>query len=370
MPLPKLLESFPHLLPYANFVETATRLNVQDEAIVKLVEYVSAELPNWKRDKKRRYIKKNTAARLLHTLEFDPLNNNVYVHFKSKRIIGKGLFAKVSVTTIVQTGKILAQKTYWKKPQVILSHREAQRMKQEGERHLALVHCPNIVKVHRVMERELLLEHMTLGSLESLLSTLEEEKQTLAAESKAKVAEGAISGMQQLHRHGFVHRDIKVDNILLGDAEGFAVKLGDLGSGCFIHDFGDADIGNNFGRSPAMWRSWINQALHENLPEDDLWAMGILLYELEYGLDKNPFLGQLRQLHATCNRLAHCLKTKQSSDVLEKARVLAERAYDAFIEAVKAFQVNFTPKAATLDSQIKALLCLDPDIRRVISPKA
>lgn len=371
MPLPKLLESSPHLQNYASFFETATELGLTDQAILRLVEYVHAELPGWKKEKERKYIKKNSAVGLVHTLEFDPLNSHVYVHFKSKRLLSRdGLFAKVTLSAIVQTGKILAQKTYWKKPRVKLSRREWERMKQEGERHLSLLHCPNIVKVHRVMERSLLLEYMSLGSVESLLSALAEEKNTLTPKYRTKIAEEVILGMQQLHKTGYVHRDLKIDNILLCDGEGFAVKLGDLGSACLIGEFGDADIGNDFGRSPAMWRSWINRALHQNLPEDDLWAMGILLYELENGLDKNPFYAQLKQLHTTCNRLDHCQKNNESPEVKERARQLAEKAYEAFIQAIKTFHANFIPKPNTLGSKIKALLCLEPEGRHAIFNKA
>lgn len=351
MAISPLIQPSPYL-PYIAFIETAKRQGLALHDIRALVTYVHKELPSWKQASIRAYVKKHTIPGLVHTIEFDPATHNVYVHFKSKKRLGKGITAKVTLTLLLQTGQCLAQKTYSKRSLSAFSIDEGEQKNHEATLHLALLDCPNIVKIHRVMERELLFEHMSLGSLYDFLG----KYPAISKEVKMVIAQGAISGMQQLHRAGYLHRDIKSENLLLHKNSQLVVKLGDLGSACTIGHTSQPVVDPAVGRSPAMWQSFVKNQPHQFRTEDDLWAMGVLLFELEYGKDYAPcFAEQVEALHNAClNR-----EQNNASDIIEAA-------YDAYMAAVTAFYTDFIAKPNTLNSQIKAFLSPEPENRLIL----
>ncbi|XP_045467164.1 citron Rho-interacting kinase-like [Harmonia axyridis] len=103
-----------------------------------------------------------------------------------------------------------------------------------------------------------------------------------------------LLGLKDLHKMGYVHRDIKPDNILL-DRCGH-VKLADFGSAAKLDASGFVTDGPPVG-TPDYVAPEILEAL-ENKTEKkvkygiscDFWSLGVLAYELTIG--NSPFTGQ------------------------------------------------------------------------------
>jgi serine/threonine-protein kinase len=97
------------------------------------------------------------------------------------------------------------------------------------------------------------------------------------------VAIGLARGLARAHRRGVLHRDIKPANAVLGD-DG-AVKLLDFGLAELVHSATPPGSGRNGGRvggtplymAPELWQG------EPTTPRSDVYALGVLLYELASG---------------------------------------------------------------------------------------
>lgn len=73
--------------------------------------------------------------------------------------------------------------------------------------------------------RLLVYEYVCNGSLEKCLSNSDESSPTLYWEQRIKVAVGAAKGLEYLHAHNIVHRDMRPSNILIThDHEALEIK--------------------------------------------------------------------------------------------------------------------------------------------------
>ncbi|KAK6911109.1 Protein kinase domain [Dillenia turbinata] len=83
----------------------------------------------------------------------------------------------------------------------------------------------------------------------------------------ATILREVLKGLEYLHQHGHIHRDVKAGNILI-DSRG-AVKLGDFGVSACLFDAGDRQrMRNTFVGTPC----WA-----------DIWSFGITALELAHG---------------------------------------------------------------------------------------
>ncbi|KAF2832812.1 putative serine/threonine protein kinase [Ophiobolus disseminans] len=115
-------------------------------------------------------------------------------------------------------------------------------------------------------------------------------KRTLNRKELKHVSRCVLEALKVLHEDGFVHTDVKADNVFVNLQNGGTrfsdVQLGDLG-GCYPTDFKFATSGTMVGA--PMWSS--PEVLME-LPcntATDIWSFGAMLISLIYGGNFNLF---------------------------------------------------------------------------------
>jgi serine/threonine-protein kinase len=159
------------------------------------------------------------------------------------------------------------------------------RFEREGETLRQLNH-PNIV--HRITALEedgeyfLVMEYIAGGSLGDLLA----KQGRLPVERVLKIALELSDALTRAHELGIIHRDLKPANILL-DEEGTP----------HLTDFGIAHVGASSRITEAGVLlgtiDYLSPEICQGQPVDrraDIWAFGVLLYEMLAGAP--PFSGE------------------------------------------------------------------------------
>ena len=203
-------------------------------------------------------------------------------YYKIGRKIGQGAFGKVNIGLHILTGRVVAIKSFKKdncsneRIDKIINERNI--MKELNNK--------NIIKIFDYFEDNtyifIIMEYINGGNLYSLI-----KKRRVLQEKVAKfIFKQMISALKYIHSHNIVHRDIKLDNILL-----------DLHSGIKICDFG---IGKKLNSPNKLLKSFSGTPIYM-APEIilceknngyrgfpvDVWSSGVALYIMLSG--KLPF---------------------------------------------------------------------------------
>jgi serine/threonine protein kinase len=183
-----------------------------------------------------------------------------------------------------------ATATTWKARQLQTDHMvvlkiadaEHARYLQEEGRVLGAVHHPHLVRFHNVEPFEggnlLVLEYVD-GVTAALWAGAGDP---LDPPRLLTVARGLFGALAALHRAGWVHRDVKPDNVMLAEADA-SPKLLDLGLAAHVPVTADLAVGSIRYKDPLVYvqNQWT--------PANDLFSAALVLYELLTGT--HPFGG-------------------------------------------------------------------------------
>lgn len=123
----------------------------------------------------------------------------------------------------------------------------------------------------------------------------------------------AITGLEYLHNKNFVHRDIKLDNILMASHDSKA-KLADFSVSCELDE--DQTLMNSEGTAAFMAPEMQNTADGFLAKPTDIWSMGITLYT--YINEKPPFWDDNE----------YCIQTKAETEELLKLENVSDELND------------------------------------------
>lgn len=193
--------------------------------------------------------------------------------------------AEVWVATDIQLDRRVALK--WLRPALASDPVVAERFRREAIAVARLNH-PNIVAVHDVFEhagRQAVVMQLVDGK--SLRQLLDSQKR-LGPELTIHIGAAIAGALDEAHRAGFVHRDVKPGNILV-TSDG-RVLLTDFGIAKGLDPVGDDLTSDNVMMGTAKYLSPEQVRGRKLDGRADLYSLGLVLYECLAG--RVPFLGE------------------------------------------------------------------------------
>ncbi|PIA37031.1 hypothetical protein AQUCO_03100051v1 [Aquilegia coerulea] len=191
--------------------------------------------------------------------------------------IGRGASASVYRALCTPLQKIVAIKI------IDFEDGDLSNIAHEAQR-MILVDHPNVLKAHCSFASGqniwVVMPYMDGGScLHILKAAFPEGFREVVI---ATVLREALKGLEYLHDHGLIHRDVKAGNILV-DAHG-GIKLGDLGvSACLFDSVDRLQARKTFVGTPCWMAPEVMEQLHGYDFKADIWSFGITALELAHG---------------------------------------------------------------------------------------
>ena len=152
-------------------------------------------------------------------------------------------------------------------------------------RSVAKLSHPNVVTVYdqgadgRILY--LAMEYVPGRTLRDLLH----ERTRLRPREALDIIEGVLSGLAAAHAAGIAHRDVKPENVLLGDAQ--SIKVADFGLARLLSDVTHTKSGLLIGTAAYLAPEQVAGGRADF--RTDVYATGIMLFELLTG--RQPFTG-------------------------------------------------------------------------------
>lgn len=223
----------------------------------------------------------------------DAMKTSVYQETNIKfyrygKIIGRGAFGKVNIGVHVASGRVVAVKSFKLNNSEINSikrklHLETQLMRSINHR--------NVVRIYETFETEkllmIVLEYVAGGDLLTYL-----KKKNKVTENTCKfIFKQLIQGLHYMHSQGIIHRDVKLDNILI-DSDS-TIKICDLGVSKMIKP---GELMTEQCGTPAYIAPEIISGNGYYGFGADIWSAGVVFYALLSGTV--PFKGSnMQELH-------------------------------------------------------------------------
>jgi len=200
--------------------------------------------------------------------------HNLKNRFELKKTLGKGTYGKVKLAVEGATGKQVAIK-YIKKSKIQDEH-DLNRIRREIKI-MSSLHHPHIVNVYEVYEnRDRIILVMECADGGELYDYINNNK--LTEKEARRIFRQIVSAIKFMHQNGIVHRDLKLENLLLDQNNN--AKIADFGLSNY---YSQNDLLKTYCGSPLYASPEIVNGQPYYGPEVDCWSLGVVLYTLVYG---------------------------------------------------------------------------------------
>ncbi|RIA92619.1 kinase-like domain-containing protein [Glomus cerebriforme] len=214
-------------------------------------------------------------------------------HYAILKTIGAGAFSEVKLSIDLNGCKKVAVKMIAMK-----GIEDSERLKASVLREVEIlkyIDHPNIVRLLDTVEISthlcLVLEYIPGGELFDYVNDYFEESNE---EESKRIFLQLVNILEYLHENNIVHRDLKLENILIDSFNPLVIKLTDFGLAKFI-DKSSPILTTRCGSEEYAAPELISGKPYDGR-KTDLWSLGIILYALLVGyLPFNLEPGQLRR---------------------------------------------------------------------------
>ncbi|GLD64463.1 NUAK family SNF1-like kinase 2 [Lates japonicus] len=200
--------------------------------------------------------------------------HNLKHRYEFLETLGKGTYGKVKKAK-ERSGRLVAIKSIRKEK--IKDEQDLVHIRREIEIMSSLCH-PHIITIYEVFENKdkivIVMEYASRGDLYDYIC----DKRRITEREARHFFRQIVSAVHYCHQNGIVHRDLKLENILL-DGNG-NVKIADFGLSNLYH--GDEYL-QTFCGSPLYASPEIVNGRPYRGPEVDTWSLGVLLYTMVHG---------------------------------------------------------------------------------------
>lgn len=210
-----------------------------------------------------------------------PLQITASQHSKYRilKLVGQGQFGRVFCAVHRQSGHLVALKELDR--QSLPTHKFLREL-----RFLLSLQHPNIVTCQALdyteTGRYLVMDYCEGGTLRNLMQS----EIQLSLVQNLKLIADVLAGLEHAHGRGIVHCDIKPENILLSsDTTGSIARISDFG----IARLSQEDCSDALGVTGSPAYMAPERFYGKYSPSSDLYAVGVLLFELAVGY--RPFSG-------------------------------------------------------------------------------
>ncbi|KAI3894938.1 hypothetical protein MKX03_022876 [Papaver bracteatum] len=174
----------------------------------------------------------------------------------------------------------------------------------------------------------------------------------------ATILRGVLRGLEYMHHHGDIHRDVKAGNILV-DSNG-EIKLSDFGVSVSLFDAGDGKCSRNAFVGTPCWMA-PEVILEQNYGyKADIWSFGITALELAHGhAPSSEFLPSevlYRTLRAASPGLDHKTDKKFSNSFRKMIAMCLEKDPCKRPSAQRLLKHSFFKKARSGDYIVRKIL--------------